>query len=577
MSKRAWVGLSAAALVIALAGGGYALLLSSVNDAVERSFAQFRASLPPGAVFTHGPYDVDLLARSVTLASPAVDFNGYGGMGVLSAAEAVVLGLEPDEGETRAGQIVLTTVSLNDPAGSGDALTVESVEARDVVISGEPADLRQGLLATTLGSLQANDFALATDELVFSLQALTLTEMDRGRLGGFGLRDFMLDVEHPTDDALIVAQSLSMSGLDLSDMLLQAEAAEAIDWRLGLLAAELESFQADGLEIGSETLSIALGDLQIADVAEGRLGAFRMSDLLAEQTGPLNPGKLTVDSFSLASVDLSPFFTLPSQSLDGLSDMEAFELGFEFGMGLAQTLTGFALEGVRLETPNLGSPVEMAALRLSDPQVVDGVVVGGLSELEALSFPFDPGISAQARRLWSLLELEDRLVISATADQRYDAETESLLAANTITLHDMLELEVAFRLGNLDAPIHAGLSEADLQVALLAATLGEAELVLSDLGLLRPAIEVFASESGLSPEELVGQFMISGAEVVRAFQIGPAGLEALRAAETFMLEAGSFQIVLAPAEEVPLLLLGIAETPADTLELLNPSFTAQPN
>ena len=167
MSKRAWVGLSAAALVVALAGGSYALLLSSVNDAIERSFAEFRASLPPGAVFTHGPYDVDLLARSVTLASPTVDFNGYGGMGVLSAAEALVLGLEPDQGETRASQVLLTAVSLTDPSDAGNALTVESVEARDVMIAGDPADLQQALLATTLGSLQAEGFALASDELVF--------------------------------------------------------------------------------------------------------------------------------------------------------------------------------------------------------------------------------------------------------------------------------------------------------------------------------------------------------------------------------------------------------------------------
>ena len=576
MSKRAWVGLSAAALVVALAGGSYALLLSSVNDAIERSFAEFRASLPPGAVFTHGPYDVDLLARSVTLASPTVDFNGYGGMGVLSAAEALVLGLEPDQGETRASQVLLTAVSLTDPSDAGNALTVESVEARDVMIAGDPADLQQALLATTLGSLQAEGFALASDELVFSLQELTLTDMDRGRLGGFGLRDFTLDVEHPTDDALIVLQSLSMSGLDLSEMLLQADVAEAVDWRGGLLAAELESLQADGVALGSGTLSIAFGDLQIAEVAAGRLGAFRVSDVLVEETGPSDPGKLTLDLFSVATVDLSPFLTQPPPGLDGLSDAEAFDLGFQFGMGLATSLTGFVLEGLRLETPELGGPVELAALRLTDPQIVDGRVVGGFSEMQGLSIPFDPGISAQARRLWSLLELEDRLVISATADQRYDSQAETLSAAHTVTLHDMLELDFAVRLGNLETAPHAGMSEADLQVALLAATLGGAELVLTDLGLLRPAIEVYASQAGLSPEELIGQLVVNGAEAVRAFQIGPAGLEALRAAETFLLEAGSLQVVLAPAEDVPLLMLGIAETPADTLELLNPSFTAQP-
>ena len=148
MSKRVWVGVGAAALVVALAGGGYALLLASANDAVERSFAQFRASLPPGAVFSHGPYEIDLLQRSVTVTEPSIDFQGYNRLGLLRAERAMVLGLEPGETETRAAEILFEQVEMTGPSDTISPLAVQRVVARDVAISGEPVDLREGLLAT---------------------------------------------------------------------------------------------------------------------------------------------------------------------------------------------------------------------------------------------------------------------------------------------------------------------------------------------------------------------------------------------------------------------------------------------
>ncbi|WP_162906553.1 hypothetical protein [Algihabitans albus] len=481
MSKRAWVGLSAAVLVIAVAGGGYALLLSSANDAVERNIAQFRDSLPAGAVFTHGAYDVDLLERSVTMASPTVDFNGYGGLGVWTAAQAVVSGLEPDETETRAARILLEDVSLSELDGS---LRLEVVEAQDVVIAGDPLDLRSGLLQTRIASLRAG-----------------------------------------------------------------------------------------GLEAAAGDVTFALGELLMTEVDGGKLGDLRFDDLTIETREPEDRINLTVGFFSAADLDLSPLISLTPTELAAVPDQQAFDFAVELGRDMVSGLTGYAIEQLRFESAGLPELMELAALRLTDAQIIDGQVVGGFSELRGLSIPLGPIVPSDAMPIFSSLSPQDRLSLSASLDQRYDPAAESLSFVQDVVLHDLFELEIALRLGNITSPPHLRMSELDLQVTMLSASLDEADAVLTDLGLLQPALEVFAAQRGLTEEELIGQLIVDAAEAVQALQLGAPGLQAVQALEAFLLDTGRLRIVLAPREETPLLSFGLARTPSDVMELLNPSFT----
>ncbi|WP_421709969.1 hypothetical protein [Algihabitans sp.] len=573
MSKRVWVGGGAAALVVALAGGGYALLLASANDAVERSFAQFRASLPAGAVFSHGPYEIDLLERSVSVASPSIDFNGYGRLGRLSAERAHVLGLEPGETETRAAEVLFDGVEMTDPGGVLSSVTLQQVVARDVAISGQPADLREGLLATRVGQLTASEVGLSRDDVVVSLQQLTLADLDGGRLGTAELDDLRFESRGADEHARFAFGSLSLAGLDLTAMLEQAEPLASGDWRSAVRLADLEQLRAAAVDLAVDHQQVTLEELVIEEVDDAKLGRIRLVDLAVDNDGPASGWDLTAGLLSLEGFEISPLFSLSPRQLAASSDEEIFERTDAVAQQIAANLMGYAVEEIRFETDRFPGAVELAGFRLTDPQIIDGRVVGGLTEIERFSFPFDPAMSVFANRIWSELELEDRLAISLRGDQRYDPATSSLSTWQDVTLHDMLELRLSGRLGSLAGPLHAGMSQLDLQVALLGATLGEAEVIVTDLGLLRPALEVMAEGQGVTAEQLVGQWIVIGAEAARTFQLGPVALEALEAIEVFLLEAGRLQVALAPVEEVPLLLLGAAGSPAAALDLVNPSIS----
>lgn len=573
MSKRVWVGVGAAALVVALAGGGYALLLASANDAVERSFAQFRASLPAGAVFSHGPYEIDLLERSVSVAAPSIDFNGYGRLGRLSAERAHVLGLEPGETETRAAEVLFDGVEMTDPGGVLSSVTLQQVVARDVAVSGQPADLREGLLATRVGQLTASEIDVSRDEVAASLQQLTLADLDGGRLEGAEFDSLRFESPGADERGQLALESLSLSGLDLTAVLEQAEPLASGDWRSAVRLADLEQLRADTVDLAVDHLQVTLDELLIEEVDDAELGRIRLVDLALDNEDPASAWNLTGGLLSFEGFEISPLLSLPPRQLAASSEEEAFERAFAVTQQIVANLMGYAVEEIRFETDRFPGAVELAGFRLIDPQIIDGRVVGGLSELEGFSFPFDPAMSVFANRIWSQLGLEDRLVISLRGDQRYDPATSSFSTWQDVTLHDMLELRLSGRLGNLAGPLHAGMSELDLQVALLGATLGEAEVIVTDLGLLRPALEVMAEGQGVTAERLVDQWILTGAEAAQAFQLGPIALEALEAFEVFLLEAGRLQVVLAPAEDVPLLLLGAAGSPAAALDLVNPSIS----
>lgn len=573
MSKRVGVGVGAAALVVALAGGGYALLLASANDAVERSFAQFRASLPPGAVFSHGPYEIDLLQRSVTVTEPSIDFQGYNRLGLLRAERAMVLGLEPGETETRAAEILFEQVEMTGPSDTISPLVVQRVVARDVAISGEPVDLREGLLATSVRQLTASELDLSRDDVTFSLQQFALSDLDSGRLGELQVDDLRFESAGSDDRERLLLDSVSLAGLDLTKVLEQTEPLASRDWRSGIRLAGLQELRAAGLELSVDHLEVTLDGLLVEDVDDAELGEIRLSGLAMENSDPTESWELTGGLFSFEGLEVSPLLSLSPRQLAGSSEEEAFERALVVTQQTFANLMGYAVEDLRFETARFPGAVELAAFRLTDPQIIDDRVVGGLSELVGFSFPFDPAMSVLANRIWSRLDLEDRLVISVRGDQRYDPATSSFSTWQDVTLHDMVELRLSGRLGNLAEPLHTGMSELDLQVALLGATLGEAEVVVTDLGILRPALQVMADAQGVTLEQLVGQWVVTGAEAAQALQVGPVALEALEAFESFLLEAGRFQVALAPAEDVPLLLLGAAGSPAAVLDLVNPSFT----
>ncbi len=483
MSRRAWFGIGAAVLVVGLAGGGYALLLTSANEAVERSIAQFRDGLPPGASFGHGSYEVDLLERAVAMQAPVLDFEGAGGFGELRAARARITGLEPEAEQTRAARVVFEEVRLTDAADPDLALTGERIVVDDLLVTGQPADAVAAVLATQIGSLRIDGLAFATADAELSVRET-------------------------------VAQ----------------------------------------------------------DVVGGRVGELRHSDLALAVTGP-DGGRMTLGSFALSGLDTTELLTLDPARANEMDQDAVVALAGRILGGLG----GFAAENLRIEADSLSGAIELAALRFSDPVVYDRHLVGGRSELVDLSLPLEPEIRAEVERRLPGLPLSERLVVSAEGRQSYDAEADRFALDQSIRLHDLAAAQLALDLGNVDPPPHAGLSEADMQVLLLGATLAGAEVALTDLGLLRPALAAYGAQRGMTEAEARRWILGEVARGLRMMRFGPRSDELLSALETFLEDSGELRVSLTPAEHVPLLMLGVVDEPSAAIDLLNPRFAATPN
>lgn len=483
MSRRAWFGIGAAVLVVGLAGGAYALLLASANEAVERSIAQFRAGLPVGASFAHGSYEVDLLERAVAMQAPVLDFEGAGGFGELRAARARISGLEPEGEETRAARVVFEEVRLTDAADPDLALTGERIVVDDLIVTGQPADAVAAALATRLGSLRIEGLAFATADAELSVRE-------------------------------ILAQ----------------------------------------------------------DVVGGRIGELRQRDLALAVTGP-HGGRVTLGSFALSGLETADLLTLDPVRATEMDQDAVIALAGRILAGLG----GLAAEDLRIEADSLSGPIELAALRFSEPLVYEGRLVGGRSELVDLSLPLEPEIRAEVERRLPGLPLSERLVVSAEGRQSYDAEANRFALEQSIRLHDLAAAQLAFHLGNVDQPPHPGLSEADMQVLLLGATLAGAEVALTDLGLLRPALAAYGAERGMTAAEARRWILGEVARGLRMMRFGPRSEELLSALETFLEDSGELRVSLVPAEQVPLLMLGVVEEPSAAIDLLNPRFATTPN
>jgi hypothetical protein len=478
MSKRAWVGISAAVLLLVVAGVGYALLLRSANEAVEGALARFEAQLPPGGSLTYAGYEVDLLERSVVLDSPVLNLAGQGGFAEASAARAVVMGLEPDPTETRARLATLTDVRLVDAADPDRVLTAARIEVQDLRMPGGVRTAAEALAAAEIGDVRLTGIGFVLPEVEMALESLNLSGLKGGRLERIGLNGLSVEVLDPA----------------------------------GAGGLQLDRFALEGLDLGP-----VLRDLD----AHGR-------------------------------VALAP--NLPGRMLVGLR--------------------GLSLEGLRLETRDLPGPLELARAAFTEPQVVDGRLVGGRGEMRDLVVPLGGELTRPLRFFLPGLPLGERVTVSMTASQRYDSRGAKLTLDQNLEVRDLVDIGYAVALGNVATPPHPGMSEIELQAAMLGAALAEGEVVVRDRGLVRPLLESLAARAGQPVEAYVAGLVDQLRRNLALLEVGAAADEAVGAVQAFLSDPQALRVAVDPDESVPLLLLAAAGTPRDAIALLQPKITA---
>jgi hypothetical protein len=369
-------------------------------------------------------------------------------------------------------------------------------------------------------------------------------------------------------DAAEPSTSVAYDRLTASDVVVEGQPQ---DLPTAVRATYVGLLQVDGMSVETEGVTLSVGATRLEKVTAGRIGESRQTDVTLSVAGP-EGGEARLRELSLSGLDLSELLAVTPEQAAAMTE----EQGMAMASRLLASLTGIRLQDFRLRLTGLDAPIELASLTMSDPQVYQGYLVGGRSELVGLSIPMGAGFLAELRSQAPDIPLGERLTISAEGVQRYEAQEGGLRFDQRVTLQDLAQLEVSLDLGNLGAPPHAGMSEADLQVLMLGAALRGAEVTVTDLGLLEPALAAVAAEEGTTPEALVRRLVFDVSRGLRAMAVGPAGEELVAALEDFLTEGGRLRLSLAPAEAVPLLLVGSVEAPSAAVELLNPSFTASP-
>jgi hypothetical protein len=237
-------------------------------------------------------------------------------------------------------------------------------------------------------------------------------------------------------------------------------------------------------------------------------------------------------------------------------------------------IAGTELQRLRYEAPGLPGPLTVERVALVDPQLSEGRLIGGTGVMEAASLPLDPAMARQAGVMLPGLPLGERIVLSAVADQRYDAQRRQVALDYSFTLHEALELGVAVTLGDLDTPLHAGMGDADLQAALLGASLVGGRAVLADLGYVPAAVRSAARRQNMPEEAFRAMLVEQVAIALRRLGLTALSVEASEAVSRFLAAPERLSVSLNPAEPVPLLALAIAGEPAQMAELLAPKIAA---
>jgi len=483
MSRKAWIAIGAAVTLLVVAGGGYALLLRSADEAVANAIAQLRADLPPGASFEHGPYDVDLLERSVVIETPVLDMGGQGGIGEIAAQRLLLSGLEPDAEEVRAARVIFETVRMQDAARPALSLRAESLELFDAVVPARGGDWRQTLVAARVGSARVAGLAFDAPNAVLALEEVRLDGYDRGNVGDIALEGLSVETRETGEDVAAELGSLALSGLDFRALL------------------ALSADEAAGLD---EAVALQLVD----SVFKG--------------------------------------------------------------------LTGFEMLDLKVDVAGIESAYTLSRLALEDPQLIDGRLVGGTGVLESLSMPVDPQMARQAALFVPGLPLGERISVSGVNEQRYDAQQDRMAFDYRMTVHDMLELAVSAALGDLDAPLHMGMGEADVQAALMGASLVEGRVEVADLGFVGPAVDALAGRQNLTPDAFRTMLVDEIGRGIRRLGLADLAPQATAAVARFLEEPGRIAIGLQPREPVPLLMLAIAGQPKEIAAILQPSIVAEP-
>jgi hypothetical protein len=283
-----------------------------------------------------------------------------------------------------------------------------------------------------------------------------------------------------------------------------AEAAKMI----GLVADFYDAFSVDGMSASDISVKVpdpafqsaSLKTLKFGPIANSRFAEFGVEGLEVNAAG----GHVKLGRVALLGMDLKPFFTALS-ALAKTGDMsDAAMQNLDWRTAIPH-LDGFVVKGVDIGIPQGPSPksVTLAGYELKLGNYVGAIPTSIRTQLDNLV----ADVSLMKEEAAQLQQLGYRSVDLSTITDLIWNEGSKSISVNEVSAKgaNMGSVSLKGRLGNVPRELFAG-SMAQMQVAGLGVTLGEASFRLENTGLLDKIVAQMAKAQNTTPDNLRAQW-----------------------------------------------------------------------